>query len=332
MPSLLHFQKNTQCLVLVFWILVTDILRREGLWMICQLWSCELPQPLRFIETPANNLPPPTPTLLRSSHRSPPILTQDDLDARSCDWRMKDPRHLLPYSEQNRPSKQKSYILLIIVFQEEKPKSSGHDDYSKGQMTTKTKWLTWLLQLPWVSFLVKIQPLGQPPPDEDVFFQSDTSPSSSCSMAAFAEESLAWRTRGFPDFEGSNGNREHSFAECGVGLGESSNPSQAESALEPASFSSSAPWTSQILCSLTGIWFLCDEFASLSARQVGNSSLGERKLHACDWVLCVAEGLFSTDLLVLCDPCPQPPKKKNVCAESLFYGTRVCGKHTCVIS
>lgn len=67
-------------------------------------------------------------------------------------------------------------------------------------------------------------------------------------------------------------------------------------------------------------------------QQVGISSHSERKLHAYGCVLCVAKEIVSVDPLIVCVPCLQSPKKKNVCAESLFYVTRLCIQHTCVIT
>lgn len=273
-------------------MLVTDIwpgwklgdMGQEGLWMICHRTQCwELPavsevywdaspQASCFLNT----------AKIKLQVVHPSTTTENELDTRSCDLHIKDPGHLLPYSGQNRPSK---HILKISCFvhcniSRRKTKNSWHDSYSnhRWEITISTKQLTWFIEIHWIYFLDKIR---APHPSFSLTQMKVCSFRVTHPKQLLLSGSICWTQRESDTEE----MRPPRFGTqwwqlwplfCRVW----STP-RWKSIPQPC-------WTSTGTCQLMLIctsleclgfcpcshphWFLCGEFASLSARHVGKSS------------------------------------------------------------
>lgn len=149
-------------------------------------------------------------------------------------------------------------------------------------------------------------------------------------MAAFAEhrESLTRRKWGLPGLERTDDNQNHCFAECGVLLGESTYhihmPSRTSTGMRQLMF----VYTSNILNlahahPLNGFYVVSLPLNQLD--MLGRAAAGkENYMHIT--VCCQGTILCWPSRSIW--PLPQPPEKKKVCAQSLFYGTQARSKHT----
>lgn len=149
-------------------------------------------------------------------------------------------------------------------------------------------------------------------------------------MAAFAEhrESLTQRKWGLPGLECTDDNRNHCFAECGVLLGESTYHVHMPSRTRTGMRQLMLVCTSNIL-NLAHAHPLTDFYVvSLPLNQLDmleRAAAGkENYMHIT--VCCQGTILCWPSRSIW--PLPQPPEKKNVYAQSLFYGTQACSKHT----